>query len=552
MLTIEKKLFPAIFRLPFLNSRTVSSLFFTPRSPAFAFSSLKQEFQTPSNPIIDKEDQPEQDQPQLPPPQKKVAIEYDLYSYETTTPKEDPDDPENPFVYSSKFGPLKLIACPIAAKQLRDMKGIHYFNDKVSTNYLKKILKSDKKCLLLFEPDTHYKNLSDLYKSIERLIRSSYFGNQKRPRNPFSHCKSPKEIFNLNRRILIELKQQMNKIMFMINTDGSVRLKGNFPTVNQLKPALTRQFKDPSDPFIKHDFMVPFNIYKGMASAESLEKSGIPIQALDGKKIYPLYGVWSPTRQGYVDLMADYIEKNPKKMKEVKYAMDLGCGTGVLSMTLAVKAGVKKVYAVDKSLTAVRNTRLNAEIMELGDRVKAETMNLCQPVEDIEKTLEKKKLPKKYDLIVCNPPWIVASFINEKKDLDNGVYDPEEGLLKASFLFASNLLKQFFIINFLLCKSLLTNLNIFFLENHLNKTLTNGQNGLFMLIYSDLSEKLGLQEEGRIRKMCDEHGLLVLEERKKNLLEIESDTASFSENSIDPLYKYKAESKVILYIMTKV
>jgi hypothetical protein len=73
-----------------------------------------------------------------------------------------------------------------------------------------------------------------------------------------------------------------------------------------------------------------------------------------------------------------------------------------------------------------------------------------------------------------------------------------------------------------------------------------------MLIYSDLSEKLGLQEEGRIRKLCDEHGLMVLEERKKNLLEIESDSTSFKENSNDPLYKFKAESKVILYIITKV
>lgn len=86
----------------------------------------------------------------------------------------------------------------------------------------------------------------------------------------------------------------------------------------------------------------------------------------------------------------------------------------------------------------------------------------------------------------------------------------------------------------------------------MNKTLQNGQNGLFMLIYSDISEKMGLQEEGRIRKLCEENGMMILEERRKNMLEVESEASRANDSMVDPLHNFKAESKVILYIMTKV
>jgi len=441
MFKLERHLFSIFFKTHRFPFRPTTSFFLLSNPNFLKFTTHKLESQPStelSNPIIDKEDQSEASSP--PSVNKNAVIEQDLYSYEATSPKIDSEDPDHPFVYPSKYGLLKLIACPVAPKQLNEIKGIHYFNDKTSTNYLKKILKSDKKCLLLFEPDTHYKNLSDLFKSIEKTMKCSYFGTKKKPRNPFSHCKTPKEIFNLNRRILIEVKQSLNKIVFMINYDGSVRLKGNFPSLNQLKLYLTRQFKDPKEPFLRHDYLIPYNIYKGMASAEAFEKAGIPLKVLDEKKIYPLYGVWSPTKQGYLELVADYIEKNPKKMKDAKQAIDLGCGTGVLSMLLLLKGGLKKVFGVDKSLIAVRNSRLNAEILEVGDKFKGEIMNLGLDDEVIIKSLEKKKFPKKYDMIICNPPWIIASYVNEKKDLDNGVYDPEERLLKSSFNFASILM----------------------------------------------------------------------------------------------------------------
>ena len=443
MYKIQKKIFPLISLLPnYLKFGSQFQMVIPTSKQIFKnFSTQKEEFSQEKselqvNPIIEKDDQ-EDFQNLSNATKKSVVIEQDLYNYESTTPKEDPEDTENPFVYPSKYGLLKLIACPISHKLLKDIKGIHYFNDKVSTNYMRKILKADKKCLLVFEPDTHYKNLYDLYQSVDKMLKSSYYGTKKKPRNPFLHCKSPKEIFNLNRRILIELKQSLNKIVFMMNYDGSIRLKGNVPSTNLIKPQMMQKYKDPNDQFAKHDYLIPFNIFLGMVNAESLEKKGIPIKVLNEKKIYPLYGVWSPTKQGYLDLLNEYIDKNIKKFQQMKTVIDLGCGTGILSFILLLRGEVKKVYGIDKSLTAVRNSRLNAEILEIGDKFKGEKLNLKANEEEILKNLEKLKFPKKYDLIISNPPWIVASYLNEKHDLDNGVYDPEENLLKASFTFAS-------------------------------------------------------------------------------------------------------------------
>ena len=51
-------------------------------------------------------------------------------------------------------------------------------------------------------------------------------------------------------------------------------------------------------------------------------------------------------------------------------------------------------------------------------------------------------LPFQVDMVVCNPPWIPASFVKETSPLDNGVYDPEEKFLKSAFNFCRIHLKK--------------------------------------------------------------------------------------------------------------
>lgn len=49
-------------------------------------------------------------------------------------------------------------------------------------------------------------------------------------------------------------------------------------------------------------------------------------------------------------------------------------------------------------------------------------------------------LPEKFDLLICNPPWLPGSFLSgsnlSKFDLDLGVYDPDEQFLKSMMNFA--------------------------------------------------------------------------------------------------------------------
>ena len=45
----------------------------------------------------------------------------------------------------------------------------------------------------------------------------------------------------------------------------------------------------------KHDFFVPMPVIEGLVNASSLQAQGIQIHSLNSKKIYPMYGVWTPT-----------------------------------------------------------------------------------------------------------------------------------------------------------------------------------------------------------------------------------------------------------------
>jgi methylase of polypeptide subunit release factors len=90
--------------------------------------------------------------------------------------------------------------------------------------------------------------------------------------------------------------------------------------------------------------------FLGIISAEEYEKKGIPVKILDGKKIYPMYSVWSPTSQTYLQLLDQFIQTKYKYLKTMNSALDIGCGTGVLSIALKLNAKIKNVYAFDQNV----------------------------------------------------------------------------------------------------------------------------------------------------------------------------------------------------------
>ncbi|RAI12401.1 MAG: peptide chain release factor N(5)-glutamine methyltransferase [Candidatus Melainabacteria bacterium] len=104
----------------------------------------------------------------------------------------------------------------------------------------------------------------------------------------------------------------------------------------------------------------------------------------------------------------DIINKN-----NLKSALDIGTGTGILACTIA-KYTLSKSTALDVSDNALKIAEENIKKLDLSEKVKTLKSNLFE------------KVSEKYDLIVSNPPYIPLS---EKATIQKEVtFDPDLAL----------------------------------------------------------------------------------------------------------------------------
>ncbi len=144
----------------------------------------------------------------------------------------------------------------------------------------------------------------------------------------------------------------------------------------------------------------------GVIGAHEWRRKGVRIPALDAN-IHPWYGVFSPVRGEYVELVAQ-----APLPKGAKLAFDIGAGTGVLSAVLA-RRGMKQVLATDMDARALGCAREN--IARLG---------LAAQVEVIQADL----FPEgRAPLVVCNPPWLPGK---PSSAIEYAIYDPDSRMLK--------------------------------------------------------------------------------------------------------------------------
>ena len=191
----------------------------------------------------------------------------------------------------------------------------------------------------------------------------------------------------------------------------------------------------------------------GAIGAHEWRKKGVNIPALGGH-IHPHYGVFSPVRGEYVDLVGG------APLPSTALAFDVGTGTGVLAAVLA-RRGVRRVVATDQDPRALACAREN--VARLG---------LERQVEVIQADL----FPAgRAPLVVCNPPWVPA---RPSSPVEHAVYDPESRMLRA-FLAG--------------------------LADHLEP------GGEGWLILSDLAEHLGLRSREQLLGWIDAAGLAVLD-----------------------------------------
>lgn len=189
----------------------------------------------------------------------------------------------------------------------------------------------------------------------------------------------------------------------------------------------------------------------GLIGAHEWRKKGVPIPALNGR-IHPHYGVFSPVRGEYVDLVAE------APLPSLKLAFDIGTGTGVLAAVLALRS-VAHVVATDQDPRALKCAKDNIARLGLSGHVEIVQADLFPP--------------GRAPLIVCNPPWLPAK---PSAPLECAVYDPESRMLRG------------------------------FLDG-LAAHLEPGGEG--WLILSDFAEHLGLRSRQELLALIDRAGLKV-------------------------------------------
>lgn len=195
----------------------------------------------------------------------------------------------------------------------------------------------------------------------------------------------------------------------------------------------------------------------GLVGAHEWRKKGVEIPALGApphNRIHPHYGVFSPMRGEYVDLVA-----RAPLPPGCGLAFDIGVGTGVLSAVLA-RRGVRRVVATDQDPRALECAQDNLRRLALQGRVELLRADLFPPGQA--------------PLVVCNPPWLPA---RPSAPIERAVYDEGSGMLRG------------------------------FLSG-LREHLAPGGEG--WLILSDLAEHLGLRSREELLGWIDAAGLRVL------------------------------------------
>ncbi|HRO42186.1 MAG TPA: methyltransferase [Flavipsychrobacter sp.] len=93
---------------------------------------------------------------------------------------------------------------------------------------------------------------------------------------------------------------------------------------------------------------------------------------------------------------------------EIKNILDIGAGTGLLSLMMAQRNKTAHIDAIELDTNSARQAQQNFEQSEWGKR-----LNI------IEADVRQYKFEKKYDLVICNPPFFVNSLLgnNEKRNV---------------------------------------------------------------------------------------------------------------------------------------
>ncbi len=212
---------------------------------------------------------------------------------------------------------------------------------------------------------------------------------------------TPAQAFHLHRQAQAQRARVLSSVLIVLEGDYAIGLRR--------APDWRQACAEAWGPASGQRVVASLRELLGLVGAHEWRKKGVEVPALGaapGNRIHPHYGVFSPVRGEYVDLVA----QTPLPSKAL--AFDVGVGTGVLSAVLA-RRGVQRVVATDQDLRAIACARDNLQRLGVAGRVEV---------------LQTDLFPEgRAPLVVCNPPWLPA---RASSPIERAVYDEGSGMLR--------------------------------------------------------------------------------------------------------------------------
>ena len=234
------------------------------------------------------------------------------------------------------------------------------------------------------------------FQNAKQLLQAMARRADQKPRKQSADAR---ENFNLHRQAQSQRARTLSMLLLSLEPQYQLNLK-RAPDVQQA----CQEAYGPQDQAL----VISLRELLGVIGAHEWRKRGVDVPAL-GAKIHPHYGVFSPIRGEYLDLLVQ------APLPAQTLAFDIGTGTGVIAAILA-KRGVQRIVATELDERALNCARENIARLGLSSRVEILHADLFPP--------------GKAPLIVCNPPWLPA---RPSSALEYAIYDPDSRMLK-SFL----------------------------------------------------------------------------------------------------------------------
>ncbi len=290
---------------------------------------------------------------------------------------------------------------------------------------------------------------------------------------------TPAEIFRAERAAKERAHDALSKLVVAL--DATYRLP--LPHAPDVSEACAWAW----GPAPKERTVVPLKTLLGVLGAAEWRRKGLAVPGLKGT-LEPHYGVYTPTRTDYVELLANLDGLQGQTV------FDVGTGTGVLGFLL-LQQGASAVTGTDVDPRAVACANANAARLGYQRRFTAVEADLFPA--------------GRANWVVCNPPWIPEA---PKTRLDRAVFDAGSAVLSR---FVAGL------------------------PAHLEP------GGTGLLVMSNLAVLLGLRPSAWLREAVEAAGLRVAWTREAH------PRHSRAKDTSDPLHAVRSREVTSLYALTR-